>query len=531
MSGVPGDDIAEVLRSLRDARPELAERPAFSFYRGARRTARLTWRDLVAAVERTAAALGEEHGVRPGDRVALLSANGERLPIMLLAVMSLGAVAVPLNPSQEVDDWRHAIADSGAVGVVASEALLAEAAALEHDGCFIAIDSQLCLHVPRRRSKATFALSQTPAVILYTSGTTGTPKGVVLSHANLLANGRTMARHFGLRGQAQLAVMPLYHAHALGFGLMSSLVSHGHLVLTEGLDMFHWEAVARAEDVHVTSLVPAQMPLLLKARVQAERLPGLAAVLVSSAPLPPRLARDFLEQTGLPLVQGWGLSEFTNFATCSDVGDGLADANRNLLAPPLPSIGRPLDGVELQARDSEGRVLAAGEKGELFVRGASRMLGYFQAGSVVPPADDWLATGDEGFFDIDERGARWFITGRIKDLIIRDAEKISPLAIERRLVQACPELQSRLAVVGYTHAVHGEEIGAYVEAPDGDGTLASRLARLAQQLPNALRPKVVLWGALAIPKTHTGKVQRARLKALFASYEAYSGPTRLEPAA
>jgi acyl-CoA synthetase (AMP-forming)/AMP-acid ligase II len=531
MNRVQGDDIGEVLQSLRHAAPDAAERPAFSFYRGARRTARLTWRDLVAAVERTAAALAEEHGVQHGDRVALLSANNERLPIMLLAVMSLGAVAVPLNPLQEPDDWRHAIGDSGAVGVVTSEALLGEAAALEGNGRFIAIDSQLCVRAPRRGWPSGSPLGQSPAVILYTSGTTGTPKGVVLSHANLLANGRAMARHFRLEAHAQLAVMPLYHAHALGFGLMSSLVSQGHLVLTEGLDMFHWEAVARAEDVRVSSLVPAQLPLLLKARVRAQRLPNLEALLVSSAPLPPRLAHDVVEQTGLTLAQGWGLSEFTNFATCSDFADGLDDARRHLLAPALPSIGRPLHGVHLQARDGHGRVLDAGEKGELFVRGASRMLGYFQDGCVVPPPDDWLATGDEGFFDVDEHGARWFVSGRIKDLIIRDAEKISPLAIERRLVQDCPELQSRLAVVGYPHAVHGEEIGAYIEAPDGDGTLASRLARLAQQLPNALRPKVVLWGKLAIPVTHTGKVQRARLKTLFSAYEAYSGPTRLEPAA
>jgi acyl-CoA synthetase (AMP-forming)/AMP-acid ligase II len=224
-------------------------------------------------------------------------------------------------------------------------------------------------------------------------------------------------------------------------------------------------------------------------------------------------------------VQGWGLSEFTNFATCTELPSHAASPRHPLLDYAWPAIGRALPGFEVQVRGPQGAVLAPGMKGELFVRGASRMLGYF---GHPPTADDWLATGDEGYCDEDERGALFFITGRLKDLIIRDAEKLSPLAIERRLLASCPQLAGRLAVVGFPHAVHGEEIGAYLESDDVDAETVDSLLRGAEALPDILRPKVVLCGASPIPRTHTGKVQRLRLRALFALHDRCSGPTRVE---
>lgn len=523
-------DLAELLIRAGHAVPEVAGRPAFTFYRAGKRTARLSWNGFVAAVERAACALAERHGVKRGQRVAVLMANNERTPVVMLAIMALGAVAVPLNPTLEPVDWRFVALDSGSIGVVIADELRPKAELLEHALGFVCNEVELCAHVPRGPVPYGRDLAGEPAAILYTSGTTGQPKGVVLSHANLLANGRSMARHFGLQGQAQLAVMPLYHAHALGFGLMTMLVSHGHLVLTDGLNAFHWAEIIRVEQVHATSLVPPLLPFLLKLRVHARHLPSLKALLVSSAPLSQQLAHDFLAGTEIPLVQGWGLSEYTNFATCGDVEGGIDSSRRQLLEGEWPSIGRPLPGVQVQVRDADGQVLAPGARGELFVRGPSRMLGYFRRGEPPRLEGDWLATGDEGYFDLDERGPLFFITGRIKDLIIRDAEKLSPLAIERRLLEACPQLHGRVAVVGFTHAVHGEEIGAYIETPDCGGELAARLLRRAQELPNGLRPKVVLCGTRPIPRTHTGKVQRSQLKMLFGAHASCSGPTVMERA-
>jgi len=524
-------DLARLLRAARAAGPEALARPALSFYREGRLVERASWAALLADVERASHALASRHGVRRGDRVALLMPNGEHTVAVMLAVLSLGAVAVPLNPTLEPHDWRHAAEDCGACGVVVASPLTARSGELSSTLGFCCSDGSLLRGpLPPADPSCQEALADAPAVILYTSGTTGAPKGVVLSHANLLANGRAMAAHFGLRGEPQLAVMPLYHAHALGFGLMTMLVSGGHLVLADRFNAFHWTSIIQAEQVRVTSLVPPLLPFLLKLRARAAAVPTLRALLVSSAPLAADLARELIAQTGLPLVQGWGLSEFTNFATCTDLSPLPEPAHHPLLGHAWPSIGRPLPGFEVQVRGPRGDVQAPGLPGELVVRGASRMLGYFGH----PPAEDeWLATGDEGYFGEDERGPFFFITGRLKDLIIRDAEKLSPLAIERRLLAACPALEGRLAVVGFTHALHGEEIGAYIEsqAEGGDavdGEAVQRLLSCADALPDSLRPKVVLCGARPIPRTHTGKVQRRRLRPLFAGHDRCSGPTRLE---
>jgi len=522
-------DIAGLLRQYAQSDATVASRPAFSFYRGNERSVQLSYRQLVAEVEHNACALAQRHGVKRGDRVAVLMPNGETTPAVMLAIMALGAIVVPLNPGFEAADWLYAAQDCAAVGAVVSAPLRDKAEGLARALPFLCSDRDLAAHEVTLAAPFEQRLEHEPAVILYTSGTTGSPKGVVLSHANLLANGRAMARHFRLEASAQLAVMPLFHAHALGFGLMSALVSGGHLVLTNGLNAFHWASIIRAERVVATSVVPPLLPFLIKVRVHAEQVPSLRALLVSSAPLPKAWAREFLDRTGIPLVQGWGLSEFTNFATCAGV-DGLEQSRRQLTSHLWPSIGRALDGVEVEVRAADGEHVDLGVKGELFVRGASRMLGYWRGGHPLATPGEWLATGDEGYYDIDECGPLYFITGRIKDIIIRDAEKLSPLAIERHLLDSVPELQGKLAVVGFQHAVHGEEIGAYVESDDAIGTLGEQLVRRAQSLGNALRPKIILWGTQPIPRTHTGKVQRARLRELFATYDTYSGPTLIERA-
>jgi acyl-CoA synthetase (AMP-forming)/AMP-acid ligase II len=304
-------------------------------------------------------------------------------------------------------------------------------------------------------------------------------------------------------------VLPLYHAHALGFGLMTALTTHGHLVFTDRFDPLAWPDLVRAHGVTYTSVVPTLLPLLLQVKVTAARVPSLRAILVSSAPLTADLARDFTSRTGLRLVQGWGLSEYTNFACCMSPDEDL------IIEQDVPSVGRPLPGTEVQIID-----------GELCVRGHSTMLSYLddpEASAKVIDRDGWLHTGDQGT-SID---GRFFITGRLKEIIIRGGEKHSPLALERILTTAVPELAGRIAVLGFPHAVHGEEVGAYVESEIASDEVRARLAAALEAMGNEQRPKVVLIGARPIPRTHTGKVQRRKLQPLFEEHAACRWPTKL----
>jgi acyl-CoA synthetase (AMP-forming)/AMP-acid ligase II len=365
-------------------------------------------------------------------------------------------------------------------------------------------------------------------VVLYTSGTTGDPKGVGLRQRNLFYNAWSMARQFRLEATTQLTVLPLYHAHAFGFGLMTALSTGGHLVFTERLEPFTWAQVIRAESVEVTSVVPTLLPMLLAAGVTREKVPSLRHIMVSSAPLSPLIARDFESRTGIPLIQGWGLSEYTNFACCMSPHASAEEHEKLMFSGEVPSVGPALEGTSVRVVDSSGEVAGEDTRGELLVRGHSTMQGYFNDAPATErtiDADGWLHTGDEGFFRLHGGVPVYFVTGRLKETIIRDAEKYSPLRLERRIVEALPELSGKLVVLGFPHRDHGEEVGAYVETVDLDSALRARLLSAIEAMPLAERPKVVLTGARPIPRTHTGKIQRRKMQPWFAAWAAYRGGT------
>jgi long-chain acyl-CoA synthetase len=504
---------------------EDGERTALSFYRGKALAGRLTYGELSARVEALAGRLHGELEVRAGDRVAVLAPNRLEIPVLVLALLRLGAVVVPLNPTSAVEDWTYAIDHSRARGLCVTRELEDRLPKSVRPGFTLHVEDAFTGGAPAPDAPA--ALAEQVGVVLYTSGTTGNPKGVALRQRNLLSNARSVGRNFGLRGTTQLAVLPLYHAHAFGFGLMTALSTGGHLVFTERLEPFTWADVIRAESVEVTSVVPTLLPMLLAAGVTREKVPTLRHILVSSAPLPVDLARQFETRTRIPLIQGWGLSEYTNFACCVSPDASAEEHARLMSSWEVPSIGPALAGTEVRVVDASGAVADEGARGELVVRGHSTMSGYLgdpETTARTIDADGWLHTGDEGFFRMDGGRPIFFVTGRLKEIIIRDAEKYSPLWLERRLVTALPELSGRLVVLGFPHDVHGEEVGAYLESDPLDDAMRQRLAAAIDAMPVAERPKVVLHGTPAIPRTHTGKIQRRKMQGWFAPWSAHRGP-------
>ena len=523
-------DIPDLLARMGRASAEEQARTALTFYRGRTLAGRLTRAELGAHVLRVASYLAGVLGVRRGDPVAILSPNALAVPVLVLALLRLGATIVPLNPGTPKEDWAYILGHCGARGLLASSDLL-EAGRSAHGalGFALSIEDLWSAEGGGALPDPAPDLADELAIVLYTSGTTGNPKGVGLSHANILANARSMAKNFQLDGTTQLAVLPLYHAHAFGFGLMTSLLSGGHLVFAERFDPFTWMDVIRAERVEVTSVVPTLLAPLLPMKVHHDKVPTLRCVLVSSAPLDPTVAWAFEEQTAIPLAHGWGLSEYTNFACCLPPDDEPEQHRRMLFGWEIPSIGPALAPTEVSVRDADGGEVAEAVRGELWVRGPSRMRGYFRDDEATRGAlhDGWLRTGDEGFF-ADDRGRRiFFVTGRIKEIICRDAEKYSPLAIERRLASAVPEIAGKLVVVGFPHRTHGEEIGAYLEAPEVTDDLRARLLAAVAGMPADLRPKVLLHGEAPIPRTHTGKIQRHKLLVLFERFDEHRGAIQL----
>jgi len=506
------------------------QRPALTFYRGKGVVGRLSYGQLTAAVDAVAGGLHTGFGVQPGDRVAILAPNRLEVPVLVLALLRLGAVVVPLNPSSAPEDWAYILAHSGARGLCAIAALASNVPPKARPAFVLPIEDVLTLDGATPPAPA--GLDERMAVVLYTSGTTGSPKGVALRQRNLLSNAWSMAKNFDLHGTTQLAVLPLHHAHAFGFGLMSALTTRGHLVFTDGLEPFTWGQVVRNEAVAVASVVPPLLPMLRATNVTREKVPSLKHLMVSSAPLARDLAQDFEARTQIRLTQGWGLSEYTNFACCM-APDAPADEHEQLMYGwEVPSVGPALEGTEVRVFGPNGSPADEGTPGELAVRGHSTMLGYFEDPANtdrVLDGDGWLHTGDQGVFRMHRGRQVFFVTGRIKEIIIRDAEKYSPLRLEQRLVDAVPELSGRIVVLGFPHQTHGEEVGAYVEIETFDDALRARLASAIQAMPLAERPKVVLHGIRAVPRTHTGKIQRRKMHAWFETWATHRGALVMGP--
>ena len=526
-------EVSELLAALGRLPPD---RPALTFYKGRTLAGRLDYGQLLAGVERFTRRLRDDLGVKLGDCIAVLSPNRLEVPALLLAAMRLGAAVVPLNPTTQPSDWDYILEHSAAHLIFGTRDLLARLIRPPSAVCHFEDEPEptpasQAAHRPATATEtAAGPLARAMAIVLYTSGTTGNPKGVALPQSSLLANAWSMAVSFGFRDETQFAVLPLYHAHALGFGLMTTLSTGGHLVFTDRFDPFAWAEVLRAESVTLTSVVPTLLGPLLQIGVRRERVPSLRAVLVSSAPLSAALARAFEAKTAIPLLQGWGLSEYTNFACClpADLPDD--ERKRLLYGHELTSIGGPLPGTEVRVVGPNGQTAGPEERGELQIRGHSTMLSYFKDEGATAAAlsdDGWLRTGDEGFFRLADGRPIFFITGRIKETIIRDGDKLSPLAIERRILTDIPEIEGRMVVLGFPHEVHGEEIGVYIEGEDLGDDLTARLTKVAGEMPPDARPKVILHGTAPIPRTHTGKIQRRKLHATFGPFSNCRGALKI----
>jgi long-chain acyl-CoA synthetase len=529
MSTPPPDFPTLIATTARD------DAPALSFYAGRSLARTLTYAELLVAVDRVAGRLAAG-GIRRGERVALLSPNRLEVPVLMLALLRLGATVVPLNPTSPPADWEYILAHARATSCFRTTELAGQflGASTRHapiEGIVAAALADTDAPAPPPAEP----LGDDLAVVLYTSGTTGRPKGVGLPQRALLANAWSMAENFGLRATTQFAVLPLYHAHAFGFGLMTALTTHGQLAFVDKFDPFAWAECVRASGATVASVVPTLLPALLQVKVTRDKVPQLRCLMVSSAPLSMQLASDFQARTQIPLVQGWGLSEYTNFACCMPPPDSsdLHPMKRDelMFQVEVPSVGRPLRGTEVKVVDlSTGAELRGGERGELCIRGHSTMLGYLDDADATArtiDADGWLHSGDEGYF-LDTVGERWFfISGRIKEIIIRGGDKHSPIALERVLLDAVPELAGHLCILGFPHDMHGEEIGAYVEAEAATADARAKLAAAIDAMTVEQRPKVVLIGSAPIPRTHTGKVQRRKLLPVFEAYKACRGATKV----
>jgi long-chain acyl-CoA synthetase len=349
-----------------------------------------------------------------------------------------------------------------------------------------------------------------PALRVYTSGTTGEPKGVELTARNLLTD--CDALHERLRWDSDtrtLVVLPIHHVNGLVVSSLLSWYAGSSAVLCDRFRSDRFWADVETEHATVCSMVPSLLEFLL-AEGRRPAPDHFREVLCGAGPLMCDTVVEFEDSFGVPVRHLYGLSETT--AVCTMM-DAVPDSRRRAWYQEhgFPSIGSALTHVEVQVHDSSGRLCREGERGEIVIRGGTVMAGY--CGRVEATADamrdGWFHSGDEGFWLADEDGTPYFfITGRIKELIIRGGVNISPFQVDE-VLRAHPAVRFGLAVP-FENRFYGEEIAAYV-VTDAAVTEQEILDFCAERLDFAYQPKVVLFGD-DVPFTATGKAKRLSLK-------------------
>jgi long-chain acyl-CoA synthetase len=466
----------------------------------------LAYDALAASTARVAGALAAA-GVAAGDRVALLLPNTPEMVIAYLAAIALGAVATPINAHLTGGETLALLRHAGPALVLATPERWRAVVAQQDAGGLRVETVRLGEWPPLAslRAAATYPTPEpaggAPAMMLYTSGTSGRAKGALLTHRNLLANARDIAAWLRLDATDRLmCVMPLFHANGLVLTLVTPLLAGGETVLCERFSASgHWERVRRFRPTTFGSV--ATMLSLLLDRDQAppaDAAASLRFVLCGSAPVPAETIRRFETRFGVPVIEGYGLTEATCRATFNPVDGGHRPGSAGLAI-----------GNELRVADAAGHALGAGEIGEIHLRGANVMAGYFRdpAATAAVLRDGWLRTGDLARRDDD--GFVW-IVDRASDLIIRGGENVYPREIDE-VLSAHPAVADAVAV-GVPDARYGEEIEAAVTLRTGAAVgVDALLAHCRERLAPFKCPKRI-HVLPAIPKGPTGKLLRRRVR-------------------
>lgn len=488
-----------------------------------------TWAELDAAADAAARALSGV-GLRAGHRVALVMANRVDLAVAYFGILRGGMVAVPVNPRSTEREVARMLADSGAKVVLCDETGVAQVRAAASDlDVLVVVDgteptgSEVGFDRLLREAPAVEPAAprdeEAPAVVLYTSGTSGKPRGAVLSHRALLANVEQTAAvepPIVSADDVVLGLLPMFHIYGLNAVLGQAVRQGARVVMVDGFDPSGLLRTIRDEGVTNVALAPPVIAAWAGRPDLREHLGGVKHVLSGASALDPDLAAEFAASSGHVVEQGYGLTETAPVITAT-LASGRPDG-----VPPKPgSVGRPLPGIELRlvdtARVQDDAVDAGpGDPGEVWVRGANLFSGYWPDGSDGPRDDGWYPTGDIGFLDED---GDLTLVDRVRELVIVSGFNVYPAEVEH-VVGELDDV-AEVAVVGLPDEETGEAVVAFVVPAPGastDGLDARVVEHCSTRLARFKQPRrvVVVEG---LPHSATGKVAKGRLRALARSQD------------
>lgn len=462
----------------------------------------MTMRELVALAERLANRI-DAMGVPPNGTIGVLMENRWEYILVDLAIALARRTRVAMNARLALDDFRFMSADAEVSVLFHTSAFAEEAEALHDELGLIPVNVDSGLQAELDLGDPTVVqregTDEDPAWITYTSGTTGRPKGIVLSHRSISQVAINLLLELGPVAPGQVAVLTQPLSHGAGYFVLPWLIAGGGLYVVRRFDPEEVLAVGRRPEVDLLKIVPAMLPPLLQAA--GSRPISFSSIVYGAAPIAPAVLELALDAFGPVLMQIYGQSEAPVTLTVLGKDDHLGDGEQRF------SAGRPWRTVTTQVRDDSGRVVAPGEEGELFVTGPHVMNGYrgLPEATAAVMRDGWIKTNDMARED--DRGFI-FLLGRRDEMINSGGFNISPREVERVLNEH-PSVQE-VVVFGVPDERWGQAVTAAVQAHAGHSPTADELSQFARPRLGFRTPKTIslLEG---IPRNPYGKVDRRRL--------------------
>jgi long-chain acyl-CoA synthetase len=452
-----------------------------------------------------------ELGVGPGDRVVVTMANCPEVGIIYNALWRAGAVVTPATFLLPPEELRHVIADAEACGVVTTpefvEKVREAVAGLDHVRFVVSTeaigDDVLSLESLEAADPAPIVerADDELAALLYTGGTTGRAKGVMLSHTNLYFAGHSAFEASHVPGvNRALATLPLSHS----YGILGTIVAlhnpePGIAVLLRWFDPAAFLSLIAEHQLQLAAVVPSMLQILLSQPLEDHDLSSLRFVTSGGAPLAPEVETEFCRRVpSVSIRQGYGLTETAALISTNPAGRERPG-----------SVGLPIPGCTVEILDDQGRELPQGEAGEICATSPGVMRGYWRSPEATAEAlrDGRLHTGDIGYLDED---GYVFIVDRKKDLIIRGGFNVYPRDVEDALVQH-PAVEVA-GVVGRPHPRHGEEVVAFVSLRAGAELTPEELIAWAREHIGGYKYPRELQIVDSVPLTAVGKIDRKTLR-------------------
>ncbi|MGV9713194.1 long-chain-fatty-acid--CoA ligase [Gordonia sp. NPDC003424] len=467
--------------------------------------AEITYAQLNGLAAKTAMWL-RDLGVEPGDRVAVSLPNIPHMPVIYYGILWAGGVVVPMNPLYKDREFAHVLRDSGAKAFFAWNGVAEQAAkgAAEAGVTFVEVDPATFLGQVTEHSaiKAADRGGDDTSVILYTSGTTGAPKGAELTHANMIRNAEICADAplVGLStGDVVFGGLPLFHVFGQTCMMNAAVLTGATLTLLPRFDPERALEIIERDKVTHMGGVPT-MFVALSQFTEHERFDtsSLTRCVSGGAALPVEVLKAFEDAYGAVILEGYGLSE-----TSPAVSFNHADRERK-----PGSVGQPVEGVEMKLVDDAWNEVPEGSDGEIAVKGHNVMKGYFGNPEATDAVlrDGWFRTGDIGRRDED---GYYFIVDRAKDMIIRGGYNVYPREVEE-VLYGHPAVGS-VAVVGIPSQMHGEEVAAVVTLKPGMTATEDEIRDYAKERVAAYKYPRVVRLVDALPLGPTGKILKREI--------------------